>query len=265
MKIRKIILSIVCAVNLDAAAQTILPDATLNTDFANYVKSLDEFMQRFNGEELHPAVKKNSADYLSKNMFWLFNFDVKNKAEQMPKMKDFVRRAIESNTRLAFNDSTWFAKASFTAKYKGKDIQLTMILRTEPTPKTNYCWKICGIQGIEKTGLYTQGKQYAISNIEHEMNFVELCSIFSYNKENIFGYMSARNKVDQLSVFLTLCKTGLLTFNYVNNLSFIFTSVPGYVFTVSEFGRRGSNSGWLISSFEKCDNKQKYINRLINK
>jgi len=264
MKIRIILLSIVCAASLVSTAQTILPDATLNEDFANYVKSLDEFMHRFNGEELHPSVKKSDTDYLRKNLFWLFNFDVKNKVEQLAKMKDFVKCIIESDIRLAFKDSTWFAKASFVANYKGKNISLIMFLRTEPTPKTNYCWKICGIQGIEKIGLYAQGKQYSISNIEHEMNFVELCSIFSNNRENIFGYMSARNNVDQLSVFITLCKTGLLTFNYVNDLSFIFTSVPGYVFTVSEYARRGNNSGWLISSFEKCDNKQKYINNLIN-
>lgn len=257
----------VCAMAVKATAQSVLPDPTMKDDFDNYVKSVDEFIHRFNGDELHPGITKSDGDYLRKNMFWLFNFDVDkdSKTKLLPKMEKFIETAISSGVKLSFNDSTWFAKASFMAAYKGKEVELTMILRTESTPKAHNCWKICGIQGMEKLGLYTKNKPFSISNIEHEVNFVELKSIFKNNKENVFGYMSKRNHIDQLSVFMTLVRTGQLSYGYVSELCFIFTSVPDYVFTIREFGRRGNNAGWLISSFEQCKDKQKYINNLTNK
>lgn len=267
MNIRYLILVIVCAITSKGMAQTIWPDQTMKNDFENYVKSVDEFMHRFNGEELHPNVKKTDVDYKKKNMMWLFNFDVdkESKTKLISKIESFIKVAIDSAARLTFNDSTWFAKASILTTYKDKEVELTMILRTNPTRKKHYCWKICGIQGMEKLGIYNPNDDYTISNIDHEISFRELNSIFSNNKEHLFGYISNRNHIDQLSVFFTLCRTGLLKFKYVNDLSFIFTSVPDYVFSIREYGRRGSNAGWLISSFEKCNDKSRYINNLINK
>lgn len=257
----------VCAIVNQTMAQTVLPDPTLKDDFDNYVKSVDEFMHRFNGEELHPGINISDADYRKKNMLWLFNFDIDKevKLEQLPKMEKFIKTAIDNKVKLAFSDSTWFAKACFMATYKGKEVELTMILCTEPTTKSRNCWKICGIQGIEKLGFYTENKPYSISNIEHEVNFAELSTIFKNNKANIFGYMSKRKHIDQLSVFMTLVRMGLISYGYVSELSFIFTSVPDYVFTIKEYGRRGNNAGLLISSFEQCKDKQKFINQLINK
>lgn len=244
-------------------AQTILPDATLDHSFSVYVKSVDEFMQRFNGDELHPNVKKGDADYKSKNLMWLFNFDVENKTKMLPKMQRFIKKVIDSDTRLNFNDSTWFAEVSIVTKYKGKNVLLTLYLRTDTTSKPNYCWKLCGMKELEKTGLFIPGKQSGISNIEHEVNFAELQSIFKNDKANLFNYISTRNRIDQLSAFLALCKTGQMSFVQVERVGFVFTSVPGYVFRIKEYGRRSDNAGWLISSFEECKDKQTFIEHLI--
>jgi hypothetical protein len=35
--------------------------------------------------------------------------------------------------------------------------------------------------------------------------------------------------------------------------------VPGYVFTVKEFDRESTNSGWLITSFSKMNEKDKML------
>lgn len=244
-------------------AQTVIPDVTLDHNFSVYVKSVDEFMRRFNGEELHPNVNRNDTDYKKKNLMWLFNFDVKNKTQEFPKMREFIEKVVANNTMLNFNDSTWFGEVAITAKYKGRDVSLTLYLRTEPTPKPNFCWKLCGLSGLDKTGIFTLGKQSGISNIEHEVYFVELSSIFKNDKTNLFDYISTRNHIDQLSVFLALCKTGQMTFSQVESVDFVFTNVPGYVFRIKEYGRRDDNAGWLISSFDECKNKQEFINHLI--
>lgn len=244
-------------------AQTILPDVTLDHSFSVYVKSVNEFMQRFNGEELHPNVKKTDADSRSKNLMWLFNFDVKDKTKMLPKMQRFIKRVVDSGTQLNFNDSTWFAEVGIVAKYKGQNVSLMLYLRTDPTPKPNYCWKLCGLKGLDKTGLFTPGKQSGISNIEHELNFAELQSIFKNDKANLFNYISTHNHIDQLSAFLALCKTGQMSFVQVEKVGFVFTSVPDYIFRIKEYGRRSDNAGWLISSFEECNDKQTFINKLI--
>ena len=43
--------------------------------------------------------------------------------------------------------------------------------------------------------------------------------------------------------------------------------VPDYIFVVEEKGRRGSNAGWLITSFEtKTDvDKKQYVKKLLGK
>lgn len=256
-------IALICLTANSVIAQAILPDVTLNHSFSVYVKSVNEFMQRFNGAELHPSVKRSDTDYRSKNLMWLFNFNVKDKTQMLPKMQRFIKSVIDSGTRLNFNDSTWFAEVGIVTKYKGQNVSLTLYLRTDPTPRPNYCWKLCGVKGLDKTGLFTPGKQSGISNIEHEVYFAELSSIFKNDKANLFSYISTRNHIDQLSAFIALCETGQMSFVQVEKVGFVFTSVPGYVFRIKEYGRRSDNAGWLISSFCECKDKQSFINHLI--
>ena len=56
----------------------------------------------------------------------------------------------------------------------------------------------------------------------------------------------------------------MLKIKHVEQLEFIFTQVPGYMFTVKYFERDKGNAGWLISSFRKADDnrKTKFLNTL---
>ena len=69
-----------------------------------------------------------------------------------------------------------------------------------------------------------------------------------------------------LSAFFALIHSGVLQIEYVENLTYCFFNVPGYVFLVNDFNRKGINSGWLISSYKQCNKIEKidYWNNLIN-
>lgn len=262
---KRLFLIVFCAVVHTATAQNHFHNPAIDMEFSTYVKSVDEFMQRFNGTESHPDVAKSDSNSRQKNIAWLFNFDVPatEKTAMMAQMKEFIDSVCSNNVRLSFNDSTWFARTHFQAKYKNKPVELTMLLRTEPTPKRNYCWKLCGIKGLETIGFPKDNRQFGISSTDNDVGFLELMSIFANNSENAFGYMSPRNSIDQLSVFLTLIKTEQISYGYTTELEYIFTSVPGYVFYIREYGRQGKNAGWLISKIEKCTDKNLFINNLI--
>jgi hypothetical protein len=44
-------------------------------------------------------------------------------------------------------------------------------------------------------------------------------------------------------------------------------SIDGYAFEISKFDRMEKNNGWLISKFQRLDNKDKveYLNKLLGK
>jgi hypothetical protein len=96
---------------------------------------------------------------------------------------------------------------------------------------------------------------------------MELQSIFKNDRQHSFGYRKNDYQLDQLSVLLTLIYDGQIDFLSVDETKFYFLNVPDYVFKVEEVGRRGSNAGWLITSFQKVlqSEKTEYITNLLNK
>ena len=262
------ILLTVCLTTLSACAQQNLPDANLSLEFSQHVKSMDEFMQRFNGAETFPGLKADDPQMLRKNLFSLLNgkMEFSSKEEMVEEATRFVDAILADSTRLHYADSLWYARARCSITYKGKPMEVQMILRTEHIKDDLYRWAICGIDGLEGHVIHSE-KKFAISPVEHEIHFIELQSIFANNSENIFGYREAGRTIDQLSVFMALAQTGTIKFNQVENLTYFFFQVPGYMFTVDEFGRRGHNAGWLISSFALIDEAEKtvMINNILGK
>lgn len=245
-----------------------LPAQQLGTswqrEFTEHVKSIDEFMKRFNGEEVYPGLEKTDEDFMKQNLFSLFNHQM-NKSEKQNALT-FVSTIIDSGVKLSYSDSLWFAEAKCDITYKGKKKTITLFLCPEKIRSNKFRWVLCGADGINDNIIDTNHKS-AISPVEHEIHFMELQSIFKNDRQHIFGYRQNGYKIDQLSVFLTLVHTGQINFVSVCEMKFHFFNVPNYSFVVEEIGRRGSNAGWLITSFKELPqaNKKKYINNLIRK
>lgn len=239
-------------------------DPLLTQEFSEHVKSIDELMNRFNGTEAYPGLDKSAPDYRLKNIISLCDRNMKNELKH--KVLSFAHHIIDNNTRLYYTDTTWYAIAKCDIKLKGKKNYVNLILHPERIQGERYRWVFCGADNVNNNLIDIQHKS-TISPVEHEIHFMELQSIFKNDRQHIFNYRESDYPIDQLSVFLALAQTGSFVFDQVTDLKFVFLQVPGYIFTVEEKGRRGSNAGWLITSFEtKTDvEKKKYIKKLLGK
>lgn len=241
-----------------------IPDMTLSSEFRAEVKSLDEFMSRFNGVESKPGIELNE-NLRRNNLISLLDFQMnKNNAsrEQVArKVNEFVDSILMNNVKFKISSSGLLVECVCRIKYQGKSNHLTIILRNEEYKKERFRWAIVGVRGLEDLGIYNIDKYYAISPVEHEIHFIGLDSYLNANPSHAFGYRGLGCKIDQLSVFFTLVRTSVISFELVEKQTFYYFDIPGYMITINEYSRRGTNSGWLISSFNKMSHVEK-INRL---
>lgn len=239
-------------------------DTSWQREFTEHVKSIDEFMKRFNGEEAYPGIAKEDNNFLKLNLFSLLDHGMSNTLKQ--KASAFVSTIIDSGIKLNYADTLWYAEAICDITYKGKAKKITLFLCPEKIADNRYRWAICGADGISGNIVDVKGRS-AISPVEHEIHFMELQSIFKNDRQHVFGYRQNDYMIDQLSVFLTLMLDGQINFISVEETKFYFLNIPDYVFTVEEIGRRGSNAGWLITSFTSVpqSEKHKYLTNLIRK
>lgn len=246
---------------IPASAQSL--DTSWKQEFTEHVKSTDEFMKRFNGEEAYPGLSPTDENFMKLNLFSLLDFNMKPAKKQ--EALQFVSTIMSKHVTLHYADTLWYAVAKCEVGYKGQTKQVTLVLRTEKIRDNRYRWAICGADGIGQ--LVDLNSKSAISPVEHEIHFMELQSIFRNDSQHAFGYRGSDCPVDQLSVLLTLAYAGQIEFKEVTDLKFVFLQVPDYVFYVEEAVRRGSNAGWLISTFESMaeSNKHEFIQKLLGR
>lgn len=240
-----------------------IPDMTLSSDFKAEVKSLEEFMSRFNGIESKPGIE-NDKNSRRNNLISLFNFQMdkgSNSCEEFAsRVNEFVDSILINNVEFRISNAGLWAECACRVKFQDKEKILTLILQSEEYKKGRYRWTIVGVRNLDELGLYNTEKYYAISPAEHEIHFMGLSNYLNANPNHAFGYRGLGCKIDPLSVFFTLIWTGEISFELVEEQTFYYFDVPGYIITIDEYSRNGTNSGWLISSFDKVSHEEK-INR----
>lgn len=251
----------------DAFSQNLL-DITFNEDFSAQVKSIDEFICRFNGTESKPGIVKGS-QWKRDNLLSLFNFQMSHgglpDADFRLLLTEFVSSAIQNETKLKITDAEMWAEVCTSATINGKKARIHLVLQSETYKDSLVRWAIVSVSGLAKAGIIDTTHFYAISPVEHEVHFMSIDGIFQYSRPEIMGYRGKKVSIDELSVFFTLSMLGKVKINMVDNVTIHCLEVPGFAFTINEYGRKGYNSGWLISSVKKINKneKKKYITKLI--
>jgi len=65
-------------------------------------------------------------------------------------------------------------------------------------------------------------------------------------------YYSSKNyEPDYLTVFYYMLNTGLVKFDYVEDVTYHIIDIPGWCIKVKDFNRNEMNSGWLIMDISK--------------
>lgn len=231
--------------------------------FKSSVKSVDEFMQRFNGKEFHPGLDKNNTEHYIYNFASVFNSELGGKAgfgneEFMNDVKKIYDNVVDSGVRLSFDSKDWYARqeVSFTKK-GGKKVDLSLILQTDSTDTGLPYWTIVGVEGVKDLMPNDTLKRMVISPEQNEMDFQELYSVFKFNKKDFSRFLSNKMELDPVSYFMGLVENDVLKFDQLDGLTYYFLDVPEYILKVEYVNRLTANSGWLITEFIECDNQSK--------
>lgn len=240
-------------------------DFNFISDFAAQIKSMDEFIQRFNGVESHPEISLGQ-DSRRANLWALFDHTLLTSHEGDENteglIKEFISKVEHDSVTLSLLSPQMFVVADVSVMIEGKPTELQLIFRQQMFHGEYIRWAINGVRGLLKSKLIDLDTYYGISPIEHEKNFMGLNDIFAHNSRDIMGYRGIGVVIDELSVFLTLAWMDKVRIEDVHKLTFHCLEVPGYVFTINEKVRRGNNSGWLITYLSPLtySEKEKYTN-----
>lgn len=213
------------------------------------VKQIEEFMARFNREETPIVMDSTTTHREMKMLALLFDSDVLE--QRSGEVVEFAETMLRDDVKLHFTDTTWIAIANCKVKYKKKQHDIVLYLRTEHIEGQMYKWVIMQAEGdVLLLRPQKRSKSYKISPTDNELYFMQLADITGVEPENILNYSDRHFKIDQTSVFFAFVASGQLEVEYVEKITYYFQT-PHYDFSVNYYSREGTNSGWLISDFNK--------------
>lgn len=249
----------------DCFAQIVIKDNYLNIYASNYVKSLDEFVKRFNAEELKPNLDTLNSDNLRfrsiLTLVDLQSFNVRDSSvvEQLVLFADTISK---NDLFVNAEDGGLYAEAICSFSYEHKEIPINIVLALENIREDINSWVIVGVNGLKESNLMDLSLNGYINPTQHEVRFTELSS----ERSELSKFVSVNKKVDQLSYLLGMLKSKQLEFIICNKVRFHFVQVPGYVFIVEEVNKQlDNNSGFLINDIVKTEfvEKKNYVDQLL--
>lgn len=193
------LLSVVIMGSQYANAQ-IISNTTLNTDFAAQVKSIDEFICRFNGTEANPEIKKDT-NWRTNNLMALFDYQMDRTGlsdnEFRNLLTGFVNQVIANNVTIQITDAAMWAEAKSCITIDEKKISITLVLQSETYNENLVRWAIVGVRGLTQADIIDTTKYFPISPVEHELHFMSLDDIFQRNHSEIMGYRGKDVHIEQ--------------------------------------------------------------------
>lgn len=233
------------------------------------IKLVDEFIDRFNGDESNPNIDEDSEYSRAMNLLFLFDGTLFSSKEDSSFIcaTAMIDSIISHNVTINYEDTTWIAKAVCHAKLEGEDVKFILYLNVEHRSEDMYKWVITKAESeIFKLEPSVHVENVMMLPDVHETNFMSLHNITTTKDDNITCFMQKGFDIDETSVFLAYVYKGLLDIEYVSDLEFVFFQVPGYVFSIKRIYRETNNSGWLISSFQKKSEEEKkaFLKHLYN-
>lgn len=229
-------------------------------------KQMNQFFRRFNAEESTRGDRYYPGDKLYRDSdlrrrYLNILFDNKNGSITDPLKDAFIADVMDKSkpAYLDFHGGQWFAEVTTRFTYLGKEENVTLFLKLEQEIM-GYKWVISNVffqKFHEMFNNQSSGDdQHFLHPMSHELDFMNLIRVFK-DKQYVEQYTASDYRPDYLTLFLYEYKKGNLMYKTVSSVKFHFFQVPGWYFSVSEFNREGTNSGWLISSLIKINDNDK--------
>lgn len=229
-------------------------------------KQMSQFISRFNYEEDQYGKKINSnspeyRDRMKRKTVLPLLFDMENQRTNGSLRDFFIADLTETNSNyFEFLGGQWYSEVSATFKWKGKEVDISMILTIEEE-NLGSKWVLTNIYFPEFNKLFPKGdmaeqEKHFLHPMSHELDFMNIYKIFK-TPECIEYYAENSYSADYLSLFFYEIKQGNLVFERVNSEKFHVFQIDNWYFEVSWFNREGYNTGWLISNLIFLKNNEK--------
>lgn len=233
-------------------------------------KQMSQFISRFNYEEDQYGKKLNpdSPDYRNKTKrkeILPILFDMDNQRTSGSLRDFFIADLTEKDSNyFEFLGGKWYSEVSATFKWKGKSVDISMILAIEQE-NLGSKWVLTNVYFSEFNKLFPKGdiaeqQKHFLHPMSHELDFMNIHKVFK-TPECIEYYASESYITDYLSIFFYEIKQGDLVFEKINSEKFHVFQIENWYFEVSWFNRSGYNTGWLISNliYLKDDEKEELM------
>lgn len=227
----------------------------------SHVHSLEEFVERFNGNEIYPLVLENDTNKIRTTRLSLFNRDLLTNESTRDSMLNVCIEFLDSietaETGLSMSSPKCWIDAYCDFIYNGKELKLILQMTLEEFQPDYWRWAISDIIDYENNLQTNDSKVLPINPLEHEFDFMHLDDFFSEYHNNIVRTKSDHKPIDTMSYFFGIVSTGGVKFDKCNRVVFHCEQIPGWVFTAEQIHRiEESNSGWLINSLNKVQSNQ---------
>ena len=266
-----------------STAQTTI--SKLTEDFAFSVKSIDDFIERFDfyrGTDFERFFVKNyPADTLTREKLLLSLFNYRNRNFQGNEdVISFIRDVTDSlyPKYIFFSDSSWYAELECRVNYREKPESLRLIMRVEIDEEKAMKWSIVtasaaflgedstanGTLSFALNNAYMKSRmkdqsRYFLHPVSHALGFMNIDVLFSYRRNEFEKYIYEGPRTRQLQQLVELVQDHKISFVDVNAISYHFLQIDGWVAIVDYFNREEMNSGWLINTLFRASNEQKKI------
>ena len=234
-------------------------------EFYAMTKQMNQFINRFNCEEDQYGNKLHTGDANYRNAEKRSNilplmFDLDSPRTSGTLRDFFVEDLIKNNQYMEFLGGKWFSEVSATFLWKGKEVDISMIMALEEEGLGSK-WVITNVFFSEFQKYFPQGElverdKYFLHPMSHELDFMNIYKVFK-DSQVIEYYASTDYTPDYLTLFFYEIKRGNLEFKRVDNVKFHVFQIKNWYFEVSWFNRSGYNSGWLISNLYYLKDEEK--------
>lgn len=251
----------VLAFSLSAIGQTSIDQHEEN--FAFEVKQIDEFFERFNNQQTlikeYIAQHYDQAEVKREDLIMsLFN-------RQSTSIEEAdVHLFIESVNNpqkpvfLSFYDDDWFARVKCRVVFEQKERDLLLLLRVQKEVQGASRWIIQNVYADFLLISNEKDPGTFLNPVSHGTDFMGLNRAFQ-DPENLKAYLPENYQEDQLSKLVQELQNKRIVFRHVDEISYHFFQIDGWILTVENFQRQEKNSGWLISALVKASSKEKEI------
>jgi len=231
--------------------------------FTARTKQFSEFTERFNYKSDFNGKPVDQAfiDKMPREKMISLLFDLKdprtvtgnqNYSEEYIKTRAaFISDVTEKQLLINSHSPGIIAEARARVIYNGKPQTISLFLNQEQVGKTSIKWVLLAARG-DIFDIFKEDTSMVrfIPPTSHETDFMNLKRALE-DTDHLQDYASKDYSPDQLTLFFYCIKTGTLKYDYVEDVTYHITDIPGWYFKVKDFNRNELNSGWLIFDVSK--------------